>query len=73
MIISETRWPITIIFYLKHQLGGGKAALGFCADQIRTMVSMAADNSHRVIMGKWHYHVFSNVFDWILFILVTIE
>ena len=33
-------------------LGGGKAALGFGADQIRTLVSMATDSSHRVIMGK---------------------
>ena len=33
-------------------LGGEKAALGFGADQIRTLVSMATDRSHRVIMGK---------------------
>ena len=50
--ISETSWPITIKFYLKHHWGGGKAALGFGADQIRTLVSMATDSSHRVIMGK---------------------
>ena len=31
---------------------GGKAALGFGADQIGTLVSMATDSSHRVIMGK---------------------
>ena len=31
---------------------GGKAALGFGAGQIRTLVSMAMDSSHRVIMGK---------------------
>ena len=30
----------------------GWAALGFGADQIRTLVSMATDSSHRVIMGK---------------------
>ena len=42
----------TIKFYLKHHWGGGKAALGFGADQIRTLVSMATDISHRVIMGK---------------------
>ena len=29
-----------------------EAALGFGADQIRTLVSMATDSSHRVIMGK---------------------
>ena len=44
MNISETR-PITIKFYLKHHWGGGKAALGFGADQIRTLVSMATDSS----------------------------
>ena len=33
-------------------LGWGKVALGFGADQIRTLVSMATDSSHRVIMGK---------------------
>ena len=52
MNISETSWPITTKFYLKHHWGGGKAALGFDADQIRTLVPMATDSSHRVIMGK---------------------
>ena len=52
MNISENSRPITIKFYLKHHWGGGKAALGFGADQIRTLVSMATDSSHRVIMGK---------------------
>ena len=52
MNISETSRPITTKFYLKHHWGGGKAALGFDADQIRTLVSMATDSSHRVIMGK---------------------
>ena len=33
-------------------LGWGKAALGFGADQVRNLVSMATDSSHRVIMGK---------------------
>ena len=28
-------------FYLKHYWGGGKAVLGFGADQIRTLDSMA--------------------------------
>ena len=50
--ISETSRPITTKFYLKHHWGGGKAALGFDADQIRSLVSMATDSSHRVIMGK---------------------
>ena len=52
MNISETSRPITTKFYLKHHWGGGKAALGFDADQIRTLVSMETDSSHRVIMGK---------------------
>ena len=39
-------------FYLKHHWGGGKASLGFDPDRIRTLVSMATDSSHRVIMGK---------------------
>ena len=52
MTISETSRPITTKFYLKHHWGRGKAALRFDADQIRTLVSMATDSSHRVIMGK---------------------
>ena len=50
--ISETSGPIAIKFYLKDHWGGGKAALGFGPDRIRTQVSMATDSSHRVIMGK---------------------
>ena len=34
------------------ELGGGKAALGFGQDRIGTLVSMATDSSHRVIMGN---------------------
>ena len=63
MNISENSRPITIKFYLKHHWGGGKAALGCGADQIKTLVSMTTDSSHRVIMGK------RAVFDRILFIL----
>ena len=44
MNISETSQPVTIKFYLKHNWGGGKTALGFGADQIRTLVSMATDS-----------------------------
>ena len=51
MNISEASRPIAIKFYLKHHWGGGKAALGFGADQFRTLVSMATDSSHRVIIG----------------------
>ena len=52
MIISATSWPIGMKFYLKHHWGGGKASVGFDPDRIRTLVSMATDSSHRVIMGK---------------------
>ena len=50
--ISKTGGPIATKFYLKHRWGGGKPALGFGPGRIRTLVSMAIDNSHRVIMGK---------------------
>ena len=33
-------------------MGLGLAALGFEQDRIRTLVSMATNSSHRVIMGK---------------------
>ena len=60
---------MAIKFYMKHNWGGGKAALGFGADLIRTLVSMATDSSHRVIMGKRVSSRFSAVFNRILFIL----
>ena len=47
MNISATNRPIGMQFYLKHHWGGGKAP-----DWIRSLVSMATDSSHRVIMGK---------------------
>ena len=50
--ISETSGPIATKFYLKHHWSGGKAASGFWPDRIGTLVSMATDSSHRVIMGK---------------------
>ena len=50
--ISETGRPIIIRFHLERHWGGGLAALGFWPDRIRTLVSMATDSSHRVIMGK---------------------
>ena len=52
MNISETSWPIIIKFHQKHHWDEGLAALGFGSDRIRTLVSMATDSSHRVIMGK---------------------
>ena len=50
--ISATRGLIVTKFNLNHHWGGGKAALGFGPDRIGTLVSMATDSSHRVIMGK---------------------
>ena len=38
--------------FYETSLGLGKAAYGFGPDRIRTLVSMATDSSHRVIMGK---------------------
>ena len=52
MNISATSRSIGMKFYLKHHWGGGKASVGFDPDWIRTLVSMATDSSHRVIMGK---------------------
>ena len=67
--ISETSRQIAIKFYLKHHWGGGKASVGFDLDGIRTLVSMATDSSHIVIMGKTASSRFLSVFDRILFIL----
>ena len=50
--ISATSGPIVMKFYLNHHWGGGKAALSFGPDQIGSLVSMATDSSHRVIMGE---------------------
>ena len=50
--ISATSGPIVAKLYLKHHLVGGKDALGFGLDRIRTLVSMATDSSHWDIMGK---------------------
>ena len=52
MNISETSWPIVIKFNLEHHLGLGLTVLGLGLYRIRTLVSMATDSSHRVIMGK---------------------
>ena len=52
MNISMTNGSIATKFYLKHHWGGGLNALGFGPDQIRTLVFMATESSHRVIMVK---------------------
>ena len=46
MNISETK------FYLKHHWVGGKDVLSFGPDRTGTLVPMATDSSHRLIMGK---------------------
>ena len=43
--ISKTSVPIAIKFYLKHDCGRGKVALGFGPDRIRTLVSMATNGT----------------------------
>ena len=50
--ISKTSWSIVIKFHLEHHWSGGLAAFGFGPDRIRTLVSMATDSCHRVIMGE---------------------
>ena len=52
MNISERRGPITTKFQLKHHWVGEKDTLGFGPDRTRTLVSMATDSSHRVILGE---------------------
>ena len=61
MNISATSGPITTKLYLKHHWVGGKAALGFGTDRIRTLVSMATESSHRVIMEKTVSPLFSRL------------
>ena len=50
--ISATSRPIGVKFYQKHYWGGGKASVGFDPDWLRTLVSMATDSSHRVIIRR---------------------
>ena len=65
MNISEISWLIVIKFHQKyHHWGGGLTALGFGLDRIRTLVSMATDSSHRVIIGKPCDLSSSFIFDW---------
>ena len=48
----RNQWANVYKILYEPSLGWGKAALGFGPDQIETLVSMATDSSHRVIMGK---------------------
>ena len=50
--ISEASRPILIKFNVNHNWVGGLMALGFEADCIKIVVSMATDRSHRLTMGK---------------------
>ena len=52
MNISETSRLIVIKFHLEHYWVRESASLGFGSDRIRTLVSMATDSAHRVIMGE---------------------
>ena len=52
MNVSSISGPITMKFYQKHHWDMGKAAVGLGPDWIKTLVSMATDSSHRVIMEK---------------------
>ena len=51
---AEARWLVLIKFYMimNHHWGWGKAALGYGADWIKTLVSMKTKSSHRLIMGN---------------------
>ena len=73
MNVSETNGPTAIKFYLKHHWGGGKAAIAFGPDWIRTLFSMATDSSQRVIMGKNGVATFSRLFSSDHFILAGNE
>ena len=52
MNISANSGSIVTKFHLKHYWVVEKAAICFGPDWIRTLVYMATDSSHRVIIGK---------------------
>ena len=72
MNMSATSGPITMKFYQKHHLGRGKAALGFGPDRIKTLVSMATESSHRVIMEKTVSPLFLGCFSYFSYLQVMI-
>ena len=43
-------------------MDGGKTVLGFGPDWIKTLVSMATDSSHRVLMEKMVWPLFLSCF-----------
>ena len=67
--ISEASWLILN----KHHWWWGKAAQCFEADWIKTLVSMATESPHWLIMGKMVSTFSRSVFDMILFILAGNE
>ena len=71
MNISATSGANTMKFIQKHHLDGGKAALNFEPGWITTLVSMATDSSHRLIMEKTVMLLFVSCFSPILFILAS--
>ena len=73
MNISATSRPNSNKFYMKHHMGGNLTALGFGPGRIGTLVSMATNSSHRVIMGKCCEHSSTFIFDRIYFILADNE
>ena len=73
MDISATSGPITMKFYHKHHWDGEKAALGFGLDRIKTLVSMATDSSHSVVMEKTVLPLFLSCFSSNPFILAGNE
>ena len=73
MNISETRRPIIIKFHLDHHWVRGLSVLSSGSDPIRTLVSMATDSSHRVIMEKILYHSSFFILDMFFFILSSNE
>ena len=72
-ISLETSGSVVTKFYLKHHWVGGRDALGFGPDWIRTLVFIATDSSHRIIMGKRCEHASAFIFDWIFFMLTGNE
>ena len=58
--ISEASGPILIKFDVNHHWVGGLIALGFGADCIKIVVSIATDSSHRLTMGKTKKIFFSD-------------
>ena len=43
-------------------MGGGKVAIGFGADWVKTLVYMATDSSDSTIMGENSFFMFSQLF-----------